>query len=207
MDDAIQGFLASQVLEKDLIAKAQRERGKFRTFLLTALSRYLVSEFRKKTTLRRAPQGLVDMTGVDPPAQGACPDQGFEVEWARLVLKQTIERLREECIQLGREDVWGVFEARLYLPLFHEHPKLSYAQIVSRYRIKSPTDASNLLVAAKRMFRRLLRSVISEYAIHDPNEVDEEIADLMKILAKAGPPQTEQAMVCLDLDVEASREL
>jgi DNA-directed RNA polymerase specialized sigma24 family protein len=42
-DDLLQGFCSDQVLEKDLVPRAERDRGKFRTFLLTALDRYAIN--------------------------------------------------------------------------------------------------------------------------------------------------------------------
>ena len=186
VDEVIQGFLTSQVLEKDLVAKAQKERGRFRSFLLTALNRYIASKIREETAQKRSPGVVVDITLADPPDSGSRPDQGFEIEWARIVIKRTVDNLREECLQSGRPDIWAVFEARLYLPIFQGQTPPSYAQLVSQYRIKSPSSASNLLVTAQRMFRRILRSVISQYAIHDSREIEEEIADLMNILSKTG---------------------
>src|SRR5213079_336957 len=41
-DDLLQGFLADRVLQQDMIAQADRERGKFRTFLLATLKRYAI---------------------------------------------------------------------------------------------------------------------------------------------------------------------
>ena len=42
-DDVLQDFVAGKILERDLIAKANQELGKFRTFLLTALDRFLLN--------------------------------------------------------------------------------------------------------------------------------------------------------------------
>src|SRR4051795_12436921 len=40
-DDLLQGFLADKVVEQNMIALADPTRGKFRTFLLTALERFV----------------------------------------------------------------------------------------------------------------------------------------------------------------------
>src|SRR5579884_544814 len=46
-EDLVQSFIANRVLEKNLLASADRCRGRFRTFLLAALNRFVADEFRK----------------------------------------------------------------------------------------------------------------------------------------------------------------
>ena len=55
-------------------------------------------------------------------------------------------------------DIWGVFEARVLGPLFQNAEPVPYEQIVARFGFKSPAQASNVLVSARRMFERVLRS-------------------------------------------------
>src|SRR6185369_8584195 len=47
-DDLLQGFLAGKVLEQQILRRADRTRGKFRTFLMTALERFSISEYRRQ---------------------------------------------------------------------------------------------------------------------------------------------------------------
>jgi hypothetical protein len=60
---------------------------------------------------------------------------------------------------------------------------LDYATLVERFNLASPTQASNLLVTATRSFRKALREVIGEYE-PDEKAVDEEIADLLRVLSR-----------------------
>ena len=53
-DDVLQDFVAGKVLERDLIAKANVQLGKFRTFLLTALDRFLLNRIRNGKAKKRA---------------------------------------------------------------------------------------------------------------------------------------------------------
>src|SRR6266545_80156 len=52
-DDMLQGFLLSKIVENDLVSQAKRERGKFRSFLVTALNRYVISQIRQEQAEKR----------------------------------------------------------------------------------------------------------------------------------------------------------
>src|SRR4051794_5996653 len=54
-DDLLQGFLADKVLEQRLIGHADPQRGRFRTFLLAALDRYVVDQHRHGAARKRSP--------------------------------------------------------------------------------------------------------------------------------------------------------
>ena len=54
-EDLLQGFLTEKVLEQRLIGYADPSRGRFRTFLLTGLNRYVIDEYRRTSTLKRSP--------------------------------------------------------------------------------------------------------------------------------------------------------
>src|SRR5262249_22513308 len=58
VEDLFQGFVASKILEQDLIARANPHKGKFRTWLLTALDRYVISEWRHRSAAKRGGRGL-----------------------------------------------------------------------------------------------------------------------------------------------------
>jgi len=185
VDDLIQGFITSHVVEKDLIAKVERERGKFRTFLLTALDRYIIGQYRHASAKKRNAGSVANIDDLhDLTNHQAQPDKNFEVEWARAVLGDTLERMQQQCKASGRDDVWGIFECRLLQPILGQEPALSYADLVKRFNLVSPAQASNLLVSAKRMFTRILRTVVGEYT-PDVDQIDQEIAELMQALSLA----------------------
>ena len=91
--------------------------------------------------------------------------------------------MQRECELTERPDVWGVFEARLLAPLLHDALAAPYEQLVERFGFASPAQASNVLMTAKRMFVRAVRATIGEYELED-EQIDEEIADLHRILAR-----------------------
>jgi len=184
-DDLVQGFLSAKVLD-GFVSRADREKGKFRTILLTALDNYVISVIRRDGAKKRSPeQGFVtldnstkDCGAVQPP-----PDP-FDLAWANQIISLALQRVKDECTASGRASYWSVFEGRVVTPISEGTEPLSYEQIVKEFGFRSPTEASNALVTAKRMFVRALRAVVAEYAGNE-EAVDKEIDDLRAILSHA----------------------
>jgi RNA polymerase sigma-70 factor (ECF subfamily) len=184
-DDLLQGFLASKVLDEHLIEQADQRRGKFRTFLLTALDRFIINQHRFDAAQKRSPGQVASIDEQPEPAQnGSGPASAFELAWARQEIDQTLARMKEECQGSARMDLWEVFQARVLGPTLGQAAAVPYDELVSRAGFASPVQAANALVTAKRMFTRILRGVIGEYEA-DEAEIDSEIDDLHKILAKS----------------------
>ena len=186
-EEMIQGFIADKVLDKAIISRADRKRGKFRTFLLASLRHYVIDQMRREKV--RKPPGdrgpvLDAHEEGDHIADGDPKADVFDLAWTREVLGNALRRVHAECEQSGRQDIWGVFEARTIRPAFQGDEPVSYEELVERFGCKSPLQAANLLTTAKRMFERNLRSVIRDY-VQDDADVDEEIGDLKTILSRA----------------------
>jgi RNA polymerase sigma-70 factor (ECF subfamily) len=183
-EDLVQSFLADKVLGRDFIGLADESRGKFRTWLTMTLNRYVISQFRAARAQKRTPGGHVDFDeDLFVVERSPTPDRSFDVAWARQVLAQAIEAMRRECHAVGRLDVWGVFEARVLRPMLQQEEPVAYGELVARYGFTSPSQASNVLVTANRTFVRELRKVVGAYASSE-QDIDEEIADLRRILAE-----------------------
>jgi len=187
-EDLLQDFIAAKVIENGLVAAADRQLGRFRTFLLTSLDRFLVDTIRRDSRKKRAPDEghVVAMGEKAGMLQGdQSPADAFDVEWARRVIVQSLERMQSECEASGREDVWGVFEARVAEPTLHGAEPLDYAVLIERFALQSPSQASNVLITGKRIFARVLREVVGEYALQ-PDEIESEIRELREILGRIG---------------------
>lgn len=185
--DLLQGFVASKLLEQDLIARADPRKGRFRALLVTALDHYLISVHRHDHAKKRSAHTVpLEAEGsLAPPDPAEPPSSVFDIAWAREVLNAALARMCQECLKAGRPEVWGVFEARIVRPTLESVPVLSYDDLVTRYGFRSPMQASNVLVTARRMFARTLRAVVSEYA-GDAEAVEDEIRDLLRILSAGG---------------------
>jgi len=184
-EDLLQGFILSKVLAEGLIARADGGRGKFRSFLLTALDHYIVSEFRKDAAAKRGP-GPAGMLNVEEHADdlhaARTGPASFDVAWARELISETLRRMEADCRAVDREQVWEVFECRIVSPLLDGIEPLPYEALIARFGFESPAQAFNVLVTAKRMFARVLRSVVGEY-VDDEAAVDVEIKELRTILS------------------------
>lgn len=183
-DEMLQGFIAGKVLDDGLIAQADPARGKFRTFLLTALENYVRSELRREGAQKRRPADgpALDIEGFpDLPGRNVPMEHVFDVNWARGVLAEAIERMRSQCERSDRQAVWKVFQKRLLGPILDGSAPVPYEELVAEMGFESPSQASNTLITAKRLFARTLRAVVGEYA--DGAVINQEILELREILS------------------------
>lgn len=177
-DDVLQSFIGDKILEKSLVAKADRSKGKFRTFLCTALDHFIISEHRKTSKAKQQPLAEEDMGQTD------AMDEVFVQQWAREVINEAIDRMQKECQKKDRLDVWAVFDCQILQPTLQDAKPLAYEDFVGRFGFQSAVQASNVCITAKRMYQRALRGVVAEYA--DPSQVDAELRDLFEILSQSG---------------------
>lgn len=184
-DDLLQAFVAEKVLERGIVADAVRGRGRFRTFLLVALDRFVSNQIRNEGRKCRAPDALLPLEAAAGVADDTPhPSEAFDLAWARQVLALAAERMRDQCDASGRLDVWRVFEARVLSPALRGNEPVPFDILVPDLGLGSADAASNLVITAKRMFARSLAAVIGEYMGED-GEIEQEIAELRQVLAKA----------------------
>jgi RNA polymerase sigma-70 factor (ECF subfamily) len=188
VDDLLQGFLADKVLGERLLRRADRRRGRFRSFLVRALDHFVTSQLRKDHAAKRSPPGGVaslDESLARIPAAPAMADV-FDVAWAKRVVELAVETMRRECEKDGRHDLWHVFDARVLRPTLGMSDPLPLQELVTELGV-TPAQASNLLSTAKRRFTQALRREVSAYASDEP-DAEEELLRLRRILARSGGP-------------------
>ena len=185
-DDLLQSFVARKVLEQRLVARSDRTRGRFRSFLLKALDHHVFDQLRQQKSRggAGAPAQLDEMQELElADDAGTEPSQAFDRAWAKEVVAEAVRRMRAECERAGRGDLWGVFEHRVLAPSMHGAEPVPYEKLVSDYKLDSPAQASNVLMTAKRTFARALRAVIAESA-EDEAEIEQDLTDLKRVLAQ-----------------------
>lgn len=183
-EDLVQGFVAAKIVEQNILTRADRSRGRFRTFLLSAFQNYVRDELRKARAARRMPAGgpplpLEEADGVR--SEDADMERQLHRAWLRQIVARAVQGMEEECAAHDRHDVWAIFRNRLLDPMLDGDAPEPYDLLVARLRLDSPSQASNLLITAKRMFNRHLRSVVSD-TVADPAQVEDEIQALKKSL-------------------------
>ncbi len=185
-EDLVQAFLAEKLLERNVLLQASSAKGRFRSFILKVFSNFTLSQLRREQALKRRPGSpdAVRLTDLpELPSGEASPAETFDSLWARQVIERTIGRMREVCLAGNRPTLWGVFEARMLDPLLNQTAPMPYDKLVARFGLRSPSEASNLLITAKRMFARALHEVVRETVAAD-RDVELEIQELKRILAK-----------------------
>ena len=183
--DLTQEFFA-RLIEKNWVADADQSKGRFRTFLLTAMTHFLADEWDKARALKRG--GGVPVLTLDAgdaqvryarePAETDTPERSFERGWAMTVLDEVVRRLRDEYEYAGRKQ-W--FEA-LHPCLIGDRTAQPYAALASRLGVSEGTIKSAVHRLRQR-YRQLLRDEIAA-TVDTAEAVEEELRYLAAVLAR-----------------------
>jgi DNA-directed RNA polymerase specialized sigma24 family protein len=179
--DLTQEFFA-RLLEKHYLRAADSERGRFRSFLLTALKRFLSKERHRARALKRGGgrSGLsLDFDQGESrfrfePATDVTAEVLYERRWALAMLDQVMVRLRDEFERAGKPDD---FE-RLKVFLTGEAAAPSYRDVAAA----TGTTEGAVKVAVHRLRRRFRDLVLAEIAqtVSTPEDADEELRHLFE---------------------------
>jgi RNA polymerase sigma-70 factor (ECF subfamily) len=181
-DDLTQAFFA-ELLEKRKLAAADESRGKFRTFLLTALDNFIKNRWRADQAAKRGGKenGLsIDFAGADQrylnePFHELTAEKIFERSWALTILNQTLTCVREQYEQTNKTHL---FEAlKIYLG---EGAAVPYREVAESLGMKEGA----VKVAVHRLRERYgeqLRLQIA-HTIDDSRDVDQELHALFDAL-------------------------
>jgi RNA polymerase sigma factor (sigma-70 family) len=185
--DLTQEFFA-RLLKRNWLARADQAKGRFRTFLLYALERFVANEWDKVHALKRGGgQTFVPLqfeTGETrysaEPVDPRTPEQIFERRWALALLGEVLQQLEAEYGAQGKAELFSALQSCLVgdregLP----YPKLSEQLALSEGAVR---------VAVHRLrqrYRELLRAAIAQTVTSD-QEVDAEMRHLFNVLAQGG---------------------
>jgi RNA polymerase sigma factor (sigma-70 family) len=183
--DLTQEFF-TRLLHADYLKSVEREKGRFRTFLLVALKRFLANEWdRARAQKRGGGQALVSLDTSDgetryqvEPAARLDADKIYDRRWALTLLDETMARLRKEFSEAGRA---GEFE-RLKVTLTADKGTLDYAALAKELGQSEGT----LRVAIHRLrkrFREVFRESIA-HTVSSPEEVEGEVRHLLSALSE-----------------------
>jgi RNA polymerase sigma factor (sigma-70 family) len=182
--DLTQEFFA-RLLEKDFLAVVDREKGKFRSFLLAACKHFLSNERDRARAQKRGGgrQPLsIDARDAESryllePADPLTPEKLFERRWALTLLEQVLARLRDEFGRAGKEQLFD----RLKSYLTGAPDGASYAEAASELEM-SEGAVKVAVHRLRRRYRDLLHDEIAR-TTDSPADVDDEIRCLFAALA------------------------
>jgi DNA-directed RNA polymerase specialized sigma24 family protein len=180
--DITQAFFA-QFLEKEYLQRLKHNQGRFRSFLLLFVKRF-VSDERDKARAEKRGGGQHFISWDDcaveeqrlPALDRLDAARAFDRRWATTLLERAQARLREEFVANGKA---ALFE---FLQPFQsaEEPKPTYAEVAAQLAI--PENTLKSLVHRLRLrYRQLLREEVAQ-TVSEPGLVDEEIHYLLSVL-------------------------
>lgn len=183
-EDLTQAFFAF-LLEKEALKKVDRDKGKFRTFLLAALTNFLSNEWHRKQTLKRGGGSqFLSLDELDAEekyrhelADSLTPEKLFERRWATAVIEQVLARLKLDYEQEGK----GPLFAKLKIGLTGEIGPGQYANWADALEM-SHGAVKVALHRLRRRFGELLRQEIAQ-TVTSPAEVEEEIRQLFAAIS------------------------
>src|SRR6266496_3917283 len=181
--DLTQDFFI-RMLEGRYLDRADPEKGRFRSFLLTSLKFFVADEEDRQRAYKRGGGAVVSLEFSSgegryqrEPAHDETPERIFERRWALTVLDRVVERLRDEFVQHGRPEHFDRLKVFLlgqsdvpYAALAHEMNTSEGALKVAIHRLR-------------KRYRELFRQEIAD-TVADLVEVESELRFLAAVLTK-----------------------
>src|SRR5688500_5593843 len=182
--DLTQAFFA-RLLAKHYVAQADRERGRFRTYLLAALTHFLADEWDRTQRLKRG--GGCEMFSFDggtaeeryrlEPVDEVDASKLYERRWVTTLFDKVLARLEEEYLACARGKLFSALKSSLLV----EDDRASYAQIGAGLGLKE--DAVKQAVhRMRRRYGELFREEIAQ-TVAGPDEVEDELKHIFAVLS------------------------
>ncbi|MCI0746714.1 MAG: sigma-70 family RNA polymerase sigma factor, partial [Verrucomicrobia subdivision 3 bacterium] len=183
--DLTQQFF-SVFLEKKYFGLANRERGRFRSFLVASFKHFLANEFKRGRTIKRGGQYAFvswDETQAEArygnePACETTPDALFEHAWALTLLEKVMKDLHREYASAGKDRLFAALEVFLS----GEKTETTYAEIGEGLRL-SESAVKMSVSRLRRRYGQLLRAEIANTVI-DAASVEDELRHLLSALSR-----------------------
>ncbi|MCY4027243.1 MAG: sigma-70 family RNA polymerase sigma factor [Acidobacteria bacterium] len=182
--DLTQAFFA-RLLERRGLASADPSRGRFRSFLLTAMKNFLASEWRRQAAAKRG--GGADVVSIDAadaeqryrsePADTRTPEALYERRWALALLERAVADVRQGYADRGQAELFDALKAYLGFDV----AEVSYEDLSVRLGRSEPA----LRTAVSRLrarWRTRVRALVSE-TVQDGRLVDDELRNLLRMLS------------------------
>jgi RNA polymerase sigma-70 factor (ECF subfamily) len=182
--DLTQSFFA-HLLEKNYLASANPDRGRFRAFLLTAFQHFLAKEWERARAQKRG--GGLNRLSFDfaegesrinaAPQAELTPEQLYNRQWAQSLLTQVLDRLKQELADECKSEQFSRLQ-----PFLGGDADQSYAEAAAA---SGMTEAAFKMAVhrLRRRYRQLMRESIA-HTVADSAEIDDEIRSLFEAFAR-----------------------
>ena len=182
-EDLTQGFFALLLERRDLSA-VRREKGRLRSYLLTALKHFLADERRRAMAIKRGkdqrPIPLEELRNEEwidiEPADPLTAERIYERRWASTVLERVLDLLQDEYAATGNAEL---FDSLTQL-LPDEPGTPSQADIAAKFGM-----TENAITQAFHRFRQryqlLLRQEIA-HTVATPGDIENELRYLIAVV-------------------------
>ena len=189
--DLTQGFFA-HLIERKIYTRTDREKGKFRSFLLASLKNFLSDARDREQTLKRggahqfvplhetqteAAESFLE-THNSPGRSAPGEDNLFERSWADTLINTALGRVAAAYHAEGKESLFKELQTFLTIGAA---PLPTYAQLAARLRISESTLRSHVTRLRAR-YRELLRAEVRR-TVNSDAEVDGELRELLRVLS------------------------
>jgi RNA polymerase sigma factor (sigma-70 family) len=182
-EDIIQSFFID-LLKRDALRQVDREKGRFRCFLLSSLKNFLANEWDRRRTLKRG--GAYTFVSLDEPHAETLygeiedsqldPEKMFDRAWALRFLERAFMQLRAEYLAEGRLQVFEVLQPMMSI----DGKDVPYLELAGQLSL---TEAAARMAAMRmrQRFRKVLRCHILT-TVADPADADDELRYLFSCL-------------------------
>lgn len=180
------GFFA-WVLSRDALSSLERERSRFRSYLLGALKHFITNQREKSSAQKRGSQhthlpiqSATDThPGLDPADHlGLPPDQEFDRQWALHLIRQALAELKAEWTDAGKEQEFT--DLRPFLDGNASHGELS--------RLAERTGQNeNTLRSQLHRLRRALRKQLKSQVVLTVASAEEASTELNTLIGSLQP--------------------
>jgi RNA polymerase sigma factor (sigma-70 family) len=184
-EDLVQEFF-ERLLERGIVGQADQDRGRFRTFLLSALDHFLVNEWTRQRTLKRG--GGLRPVSWDGEGAEECyareladketPATAFDRHWAEALLEHALAQLRRQYAATGKAELFEALEPQLS----GESPGSSCRELATRLGM-SEGALRAAVHRLRRGFGEILRLEVA-HTVTSPAEIDDELRYLFALFRR-----------------------
>ena len=187
--DLTQSFFA-YLLEYKVYARADRQKGKFRSFLLASIKNFVADAVDRERTLKRGgAQNFLPLNEEQAEeaeslfqtySRTSNEDRLFDRSWAETLVAAGLDRLSANYKREGKEQLFN--ELRSFVAGGADAPP-TYADLAVRLRIAESTLRSHVARLRAR-YREALRGEVRR-TVNTETQVDEELHELLHVLTQA----------------------